>query len=563
MKARSSSAAWRLTAAALAVSIPVGLARSAAAQAVGGGPACGSEQQIIVPANLGPSSEFGRSVSLDADTALVGASLIAFNRGSAFVFARGPGGWVEERELVASNGASGDRLGWSTRIEGDTAITGAPRKDGVAFETGAVYVFERSGGLWVETAELSAIDAAERNWFGVSVDSDSGRAAIGAPGRFPVGGAVPGKAYVFVRSGAQWNQEVRLVSPDTAPEDGFGFSVALDGDTLVVGAPGTANRRGAAYVYRRGASGWMLEASLLDSPPAPQAEFGHSVAIDGDTLVVGAPHRPVEYGSASVFVRAGSSWQFQQKLLVEDPVPAGLPRQLGRSVAVEGDLALVGGPGDSNTGAAYLFVRSGERWARWDDVHASNGSAGAGLGGACALNGTTALVGAFRQGNPTIDMGSAYDFAAPPAVGTSFCSCPAGPCGNSDAQAGCANSSGPGATLVARGTTLPDEVALLAFDAPPGELGHFVQGDDAVTLPFGDGFLCTRANLLRLWTAPMQIPPSGRIHYSKCFGDLPISQVTGVVPGSGDIRRYQFWFRDRTGPCATGFGLSNALEIVW
>ena len=175
----------------------------------------------------------------------------------------------------------------------------------------------------------------------------------------------------------------------------------------------------------------------------------------------------------------------------------------------------------------------------------------------------TVLVGAYGDDDSGSETGSAYLFVAPPPSGAAYCTCPAGPCGNSDPDAGCANSPGTGVRLNGQGTTLPDEVNLLVAGAPPGQLAIFFQGDDAVRIPFGDGLRCADTNLIRITTPPIVIGPDGTAAYGPCFGDPTISSVTGVVPGSGEIKRYQFWYRDPLGPCGMGFNLSNGYEIIW
>lgn len=212
------------------------------------------------------------------------------------------------------------------------------------------------------------------------------------------------------------------------------------------------------------------------------------------------------------------------------------------------------------------IVAFSNRWTQQGALIASDGLAFDEFGRSVAISGGVALIGAPYQG-PDDDFdtgpGAAYVFAPPRESGSGYCTCPLGPCGNSDPGAGCGNSTGAGALLRAQGTAFPDEVNLLVSGAPPGQFAIFFQGDNPVSLPFGDGFRCAGANVVRITTPPIATDSLGAAAYGPCFGDPSISSVTGVVPGSGDTKRYQFWYRDPQGPCNSSFNLSNGYEITW
>ncbi|HIK61647.1 MAG TPA: hypothetical protein EYF98_13265 [Planctomycetes bacterium] len=163
----------------------------------------------------------------------------------------------------------------------------------------------------------------------------------------------------------------------------------------------------------------------------------------------------------------------------------------------------------------------------------------------------------------TLGVGSARVHVARPPVGVVECECSVGPCGNSNPGAGCLNSTGYGSLLGAWGDTRAADVSLVARDAPPGQFGIFFQGDLPLSSPFGDGLLCADQGLVRITPAPIQIDAGGAATFGPCYGDATIPSLTGVVPGSGSTRRYQFWFRDPAGPCGSGFNTSNGLAITW
>ncbi len=197
---------------------------------------------------------FGVSVAVDGDTAVIGAygnDDAGPESGSAYVFVRNGTTWSEQAKLTASDAATYDRFGDSVAADGDTAVIGAPLDDDAAPESGSAYVFVRNGTTWNEQAKLTASDAATSDVFGESVAVDGDTAAIGSP-LDDDAGFDSGSAYVFVRSGTTWNEQAKLTASDAAAYDVFGKSVAVGGDTAVVGArlnDDAGTNSGSAYVY--------------------------------------------------------------------------------------------------------------------------------------------------------------------------------------------------------------------------------------------------------------------------------------------------------------------------
>jgi len=484
--------------------------------------------------------------------------------------------WVEEAKLLAGDGAAYDYFGISVSLSGDTALVGA-YGDNVSY-TGSAYVFVRSGTSWTQQAKLLASDGATDDMFGASVSLSGDTALVGARGDDDNGSA-SGSAYVFARNGTSWTQEAKLLASDGAAQDYFGISVSLSGDTALVGArfdDDNGNKSGSAYVFARRGTSWTQEAKLLAGDGAANDWFGDSVSLSGDTALVGArfdDDNGSASGSAYVFARNGTSWTQEAKLLPSDGATYD---EFGGSVSLSGDTALVGAPLDANngsySGSAYVFARSGTSWAQAAKLRARYGATYDWFGGSVSLSGDTALVGAHADDDNGSDSGSAYVFAPPPPCAcagpppgsAAYCFCPPpGPCMNSDPDAGCRNSTGVGALLVAQGSTLPDEVNLLVAGASPGQFGILFQGDDAVFFQFGDGFRCAGTNIVRITVPPLVTGPDGTAAFGPCFGDPTISSITGVVPGSGVTKRYQLWYRDPFGPCGAGFNLSNGYAITW
>ena len=372
-------------------------------------------QETELTAGDGASGDrFGCSVAVSGDTALVGASRQSpwgrSGAGAAYVFVRSGGAWTAQAKLTAGDGAAGDLFGYSVALSGDTALLGAPYKTlpGKGLAVGAAYVFTRFAGSWTQQDRLIAADGLFADQFGYSVALSGDTALVGAPWNSAAGAVYAGAAYVFTRSAGSWAQEAKPLAGDGAADDNFGDSVALSGDIALVGAPDhiTVGQKhlGAAYVFTRSGGAWPQEAELTAAVLPVAGWFGDSVAVSGDTALVGAP-----YGAAYVFTRSGGAWP-QQAMLTAAGLPEG---DFGDSVALSGDTALVGRSGTppSITGAAYVFTRSAGSWAQQDTLTAADGTAFDGFGDPVALSGETALVGA--EGHSTAgaaDAGAAYAF---------------------------------------------------------------------------------------------------------------------------------------------------------
>jgi hypothetical protein len=158
---------------------------------------------------------------------------------------------------------------------------------------------------------------------------------------------------VFARSGAGWPQQAKLTAADAAPNDGFGYSVAIFGATAMVAAPFKNSRAGAAYVFARSGTAWSQQAKLSAADAAPGDLFGYSMAISGSTAMVGAAYKNSKAGAAYVFAWSGTAWTQQAELTAADAAPGDY---FASSVAISGSTAIAGAPSkNSNTGAAYVY----------------------------------------------------------------------------------------------------------------------------------------------------------------------------------------------------------------
>jgi hypothetical protein len=456
-----------------------------------------SQQAYAKASNTNAHDFFGYSVAVSGDTVVVGAPLESSNAtgvngdqtnnsvdasGAVYVFVRNGTTWTQQAYLKASNTGVGDQFGFAVAISGDTLVVGAPFEDSIATgingdqndnsvnKAGAAYVFVRSGTTWTQQAYLKASNTDDSDEFGTAMAISGDTVVVGAAAESSSATGVNGNqadnseqgagaAYVFVRNGTTWTQQAYLKASNTAEGADFGFSVAISGDTVVVGAVGEASKAtgingdqtdesvpeaGAAYVFVRNGTTWSQQAYLKASNTDEGDEFGYAVAISGDTVVVGAvfetskatgingnqaDNSAPDAGAAYVFVRNGATWSQQAYLKASN---TDAMDQFGSSVAIFGGTIVVGAPFESSNatglngnqndnsavdaGAAYVFTRSGTTWKQSAYVKASNTGASDFFGYAVAISGDEAVVGAYLESsNATGINGNQSDNSAPSA----------------------------------------------------------------------------------------------------------------------------------------------------
>jgi hypothetical protein len=314
------------------------------------------------------------------------------------------------QQLLASDRASGDGLGYACDLDAGTLVVGAPYDHvGANSDQGSAYVYVRNpNGSWTQQARLVASDGAANDYLGLSVAIEGDTILVGAYGHDTSGLTTAGAAYVFTRSGTTWTQAAKIVSPTPKTQENFGWSVGLDGGSAVIGAIGYgASNQGCAYVFTGAGATWTLQQQIVPTDPAANDQFGRFVAIDADTVIAGAPYADIsartDQGAAYVFVRSGSTWTQQQKLTASDGAAGDY---FGWGVAIDGDTALAAAPRNdaqaTNAGAAYVFVRSGSSWTQQQKLIPTQAAANDYAGGyyttfmeaaAVALLGDTLAIG--------------------------------------------------------------------------------------------------------------------------------------------------------------------------
>jgi hypothetical protein len=306
-----------------------------------------SQQAELTASDGAQGDQFGASVAISGSTAVVGAYRNNSSTGAAYVFVRSGTAWTQQAKLTAFDRGAGDDFGAAVAVSGSTAVVGATYHAGA----GAAYVYVQSGTTWTQRAELTASDAVANDNFGISVATTGSAAVVGA--RFK--NSNTGAAYIFGRSGSTWSQLAKLTASDGAANDNFGIATAISGTTVLVGAYGKSSFTGAAYIFTGSGTTWTQQAKLIAADGAANDNFGISVAISGSIAVVGSPFKASSTGAAYVFVRSGTVWSQLAKLTAAD---GAANDSFGIAVAVSGSTGIVGAyVKNQSRGAAYVFAK--------------------------------------------------------------------------------------------------------------------------------------------------------------------------------------------------------------
>ncbi len=316
------------------------------------------ETQTLLASDFVNGDFFGESVAVDGSTLMVGAP--GHNHGpgfgSVYVFVHDGSQWVETQELTV---LVGDLGGVAVSLDGDVAVVGnwSDSDNGSAAGAAHIFRFDPESALWLQEQKLLASDGAAGDFFGISVDVSGDVALIGAYGDDERETAT-GSAFVFRFDGASWVQEQKLTASDGTIGDLFGSGVSLSGETALIGA--SNDIPGSAYVFELDpkTSQWVEVQKLIASGGDPILDkFGNSVALEGSTALIGAwvsEAAGFDQGAAHVFRLVDGTWLEQQRLL---PAPGPWTAFFGRSVALSGDVAVVGANGENaQAGGAYMYT---------------------------------------------------------------------------------------------------------------------------------------------------------------------------------------------------------------
>ena len=371
-----------------------------------------NEQQKLTASDKDSGDEFGCSVAVDGNDIVVGVhqedSDGKTSNGAVYVFTKNGDTWSQSQKLTASNKDDHEKFGNSVAVDSGTIVVGAfYENSGGKDDNGVVYVFTKSGDTWSQSQKLTASDKDSGDEFGSSVAIDGNNIVVGAPEEDSGGKDNNGAVYVFTKSGDTWSQSQKLTVSDRDNDDYFGWSVAIDGDNIIVGASEKSSdgkdHNGVVYVFTKSGNTWSQSQKLTASDKDNWDNFGYSAAIDGETTVVGAYREDSggkdNNGAVYVFTKSGDIWSQSQKLTASDKDDVD---KLGTSVAMKNSTVAIGAiegdsDGKTNNGAVYIFTKSGDTWSQSQKLTASDKDSGDWLGYSVAIEGSTVVIGAAGE----------------------------------------------------------------------------------------------------------------------------------------------------------------------
>ncbi len=520
----------------------------------------------IIDPNCDSGSEWGYTLALDGATTLIGSpGSWGGATGVVYALETPTSNWIS---LRPPDLAAGARFGCSLAFQGDTALIGASDDDDAGVHSGSAYVFVRSGSSWNKMAKLVPTGSSADDQFGYSVALDGNLALIGAPYDDTAAGQDAGSAYVYTGSGASWSLMQKLEASDGATLQSFGRSVSLSGATALIGADkgsGATSLSGAAYVFTLRDGSWSEEDKLFAADGSNGDHFGRVLELEGNRALVGAPNcddAGANSGAAYVFDRSGSTWTQTQKLFASD---AATKDMFGWDVALEGDTAMISAPDDpyQYPGGIYVFHRQGSSWSEVQKLPEPDDI---GYFGACiALRGNRVLVSDPLFLFPTIHI-----YSRPPETGIGMCYGDPGsgtpcPCGNDNdgsiPGSGCDNGvHSSGAQLTGYGK--PN----ISDDEVFLRATHAEPNNSGL---FFQGSLRVNGGAGVPFGDGLRCAGGQVVRLQVTFADetgtsmtsIPIAAKGGVSPG--DFRWYQYWYRTTVDPpCGPGINDFNTSNSI-
>jgi hypothetical protein len=494
-------------------------------------------------------AQFGRSVAISGNRIVVGSvnqdSSGGHDTGAAHVYELAGGAWSLQGTLLASDGADFDEFGISVAIDGDEILVGADAVDGpLSGAVGAAYFFRWNGSQWVQTQKVQASDGMSGGFFGCAVALEGDTAVIGRFWDSTSGALHAGSAYVYTRNGGSWSETQKLVGSQPHREDQFGYAVALSGNRIVVGAPERFSdgardlQLGKAYVFERSGATWAESAILVASNPQQYDQFGISVDIDGDELVVGAWQELFSDtfggdGEAYVFDWNGSTWAEAQILVGSDPHHND---EYGGAVSIQGSTLVVGAASHDAYplwGAVYTYAKDVTGWNETAMFLPQPNSSLSWLGNSVALDGNYVASGAFIETYGVYQSGTAYVLG--------------GFAPWRDEGFALGGSSGDPVLAGTGSLCAGAPSSLLVSNARPLSRVVLIVGNNAVYAPFHGGTL---------------VPAPQRIRHGFATDASGSVEIDGAWPPSGlatgSTLFFQAWIRDSAGP--QGWAASNAVS---
>ena len=523
--------------------------------------------KLVVPATeVGPWDWLGRAVSVTEDTAWVGAPGDEVtstggegSHGSVSGYVRTPGGWERVHFLTAAKPMSSATLGEGVSFSATRGFVGAPYDNEKAFRSGALHLFEPSPSGWKEVVKIKAPDVDRLDQLGYRVTLSGDQLLVSAHGDDEAG-PDKGAAYVYRRTASgEWVLEQKLIG--TWAQGWWGgasYSLDLSGNVAVMGATGGG---GLVFVFERVGGNWVQTAVLKNPAPHWMDGFGRAVAVEGDVIAVGEPledNDTYKSGSVFIFERAGAppgNWALAQVVQASNKSAFD---QFGIAVDLfEGRLLVGARWGELQgevRGLAYLFERNEFGWEETMMLAPRDESAAfihtPSFGESVALSASFALVGGpTAMGTTGWPTGAAYVFELP--LGEPTC-------------AGVANSTGAAGTIDARGSlsAAAGALDLSAADLPAHQTGMFLIADSGgfVQAPGGSqGDLCLGGTIGRFEASLQSSGDQGMLRYTLDFDALPLPPPARILPG--ETWHFQAWYRDHNPMPTSNF--TGALAITF
>ncbi len=393
---------------------------------------CAPIEEAILLASDGVAGEkFGVSVAIDGDYAVVGSYRAyhdGIQTGAAFIYHFDGSQWVEEAKLIEPSGEALYNYGLAVAIEGETVVVSAPHATvGYTTWAGMVYVYGRVAGVWTLQQSLAMPEPGFDDMFGFALSLSGDGLLIGSTTGSIWERPMDRTAFVYRFNGTSWLEEARLTHPhpDIPAQSYFGESVSLSGNIAVVGARHAYNGvilSGGAFVFHFDGTTWTEQAELFAEDLVNVESVGFSVAVDGDVVVLGAPDMTLpgmsNAGTTFVFRFDGTQWNQEAALISPDVVPGD---NFGRQVGVKGDVIVVTAHGTDNacvdypycnSGSAFVFRDDGSQWVLDQEFEASDGMDGDSFGGSdLATDGVKVLVPSYWADDQGSKSGKAYIFS--------------------------------------------------------------------------------------------------------------------------------------------------------
>ncbi len=512
------------------------------------------QEALPSPHDISAHSAWGSSLAVDGDALLVGARLEdthVDDAGAAWFYRRTPAGWVREARVFDAAGVERQGFGSAVALERDLAAVARPRDGADDDQPGAVHIYRRVAGAWLEEQVLDSPDGFFG--FGEALVLAQRVLYVGRSGRQSGSSSDSSGVDIFERSGGVWTRTQHIAAPTPMPS--FGSSLAVHGDRLAVGSlrEDTPLGMGAVYLFERDAAGVFVQRERFPVPEVTyyDSAFGASLALDAERLYVGGPH----YGSythprlGAVFVYAEESfgWVLEERLghVFADDYSSF---SLGVSVAVDGPFVYA-----SSSTHVHAFQREGSTWTALRTLVGSD---------PLAIDRGRLYSRGFDNGSQMVVRTLHDDFTR------QYCTCTDGAaCNNPDGTAGCRNSTYTGARLDACGSpsVAADDLTLAVSYAPARAPAFLFMGGARARVPFGDGERCVAPGASGLFRYPPRVTdPAGHLTLGPGLAALSLARfgpAGALTPGS--TWHFQVVLRDPAGPCDTGLATTQGLEVVF